>query len=237
MIAPALALAALLAAAAPATVASGFTPQGRDLAAERHAAAVAALDRDHGPSAVVPMATLRELADQVPDRTRGIQALGRLLDDPRADPELRALARLRLAREERARGNLQRAAIQVGRLGAVTRWLVIGPFDDEGRRALDRVEPPERDLDPRARLTGKGREVAWRPLPPEAVVDGEVALGLALRPAEEVAAYALAVVDSPRDQPARLWFGASGRSKVWVNGALALEDRIDHPGRFDQHGA
>ncbi len=235
MIAPALALAALLAAPTPSG--QGPAPRGRDLAAERHAAAIAALDRDHGPRAVVALGELRELADQVPDRTRGLQALARLLDDPRADAEIRSLARLRLAREERARGNLNRAAAQVGKLGAVTGWLVIGPFDDEGKSALDRADPPERELDLAALVPGKGREVGWRPLPAEAVVDGEVALGAVLRPAEQVAAYALAVVDSPRDQPARLWFGASGRSKVWVNGVLALEDRLDHPARLDQHGA
>jgi tetratricopeptide (TPR) repeat protein len=240
MIAPALALAALLAATAPAAppdTAAGAAPPGRDLAAERHAAAIAALDRDHGPRAVVALAELRELAGQVPDRTRAILALQRLLEDPGADAEIRAVARLRLAREERARGNLQRAAAQVARLGFVTRWLVIGPLDDEGRRALDRVDPPEQALDLRARLPGKGREVGWRPLPAEAAVDGEVALGEALHPTEQVAAFALAVVDSPRDQPARLWLGAGGQTKVWLNGALVLEDRIDHPGRLDQRGA
>jgi cellulose synthase operon protein C len=237
MIAPSLALVVLLAAAAPTPSGLRFAPRGRDLAAERHAAAILALDRDHGPRAVVALAGLRELADQVPDRTKGIQALSRVLDDAGADAEIRALARAQLAREERARGNLQRAAAQVARLGAVTRWLVIGPFDDEGKGAHDRVEPPEQQLDLRAQVPGKGRQVGWRPLPAEAVLDGEVALGAVLRPGEHVAAYALAVVDSPRDQPARLWFGASGRSKVWVNGALALEDRVDHPARFDQRGA
>jgi tetratricopeptide (TPR) repeat protein/transglutaminase-like putative cysteine protease len=236
MITPLLALTALLVTAAP-SARTQPAPFARDLAAERHAAAIAALDRDHGPRAVVALTELRELADQVPDRTRGIQALARLLDDPAADPELRALARLRLAREERARGNLQRAATQLARLGIVTRWLVMGPFDNEGNLGLDRAEPPELALDPKATAPGKGREVRWRPLPPEAVVDGEVGLGAVLRPGEQVTAYALAVVDSPRDQPARLWFGASGRSKVWVNGVLALEDRVDHPARFDQRGA
>ena len=237
MIAPAFALVALLAAAAPTPSGPRPASRSRDPAADRHAAAILALDRDHGPRAVVAMAELRALADQVPDRTRGIQALARLLDDPGADAEIRALARIQLAREERARGNLQRAAAQLGKLGAVTRWLVIGPFDDEGRSALDRAEPPEVQLDLRAQLPGKGRVVDWRPVPAEVSVTGEVSLGAVMRPAEHVAAYGLAVVDSPRDQPARLWFGASGRSKVWLNGVLALEDRTDHPARFDQRGA
>jgi tetratricopeptide (TPR) repeat protein/transglutaminase-like putative cysteine protease len=50
-------------------------------------------------------------------------------------------------------------------------------------------------------------------------------------------AYALAVVEAPRDERVQLWLGASGASKVFVNGALALEDRGYHPARLDQRGA
>jgi hypothetical protein len=64
-----------------------------------------------------------------------------------------------------------------------------------------------------------------------------VDLGAALRPAREVAAYALAAVDSPREQRVQLWAGASGAVKVWVNGALALSDAAYHPARPDQLGA
>ncbi|HUL60609.1 MAG TPA: DUF3857 domain-containing protein, partial [Anaeromyxobacteraceae bacterium] len=77
----------------------------------------------------------------------------------------------------------------------------------------------------------------WRDLPPEAVVDGFVHLGAALRPAREVVAYALAVLDAPRDERVQLWFGGSGAAKVWVNGARALADPGYHPPRLDQAGA
>ncbi len=114
---------------------------------------------------------------------------------------------------------------------------MIGPFDDEGKSGSTTAYPPEQGVDLAGRYPGKAREVAWRPLPRDAEELGFVALGAALRPAREVAAFALAVVVAPRDERVRLWFGGSGAAKVWVNGALALEDATYHPARLDQRGA
>jgi tetratricopeptide (TPR) repeat protein len=50
-------------------------------------------------------------------------------------------------------------------------------------------------------------------------------------------AYALAVVEAPKDERVQLWLGASGAAKVFVNGALALADPGYHPARLDQRGA
>ncbi len=234
-LAPLVTALALLAAAPAAALSPPAAP--RDPDAERLAAAVASLERERGPEAVVALHELAEVVDAAPDRARAVQALARLADDPGADPEVRALARHRLAGQETARGNLRHAALQRARLGFVERWLVVGPFDDEGKKGLDAAYPPEQTLDLAGRWRGKAREVSWRAVPAEAVVEGSVELGATLRPNTEVAAYALAVVDAPRAQAARLWFGGSGRAKVWVNGALALTDRGDHPSRLDQRGA
>ncbi len=241
---PALALAlALLAAAPPAPTPAASPAAGagdaapRDLAAERLAAALAGLAQARGPAAVVPLDALASLSDEVPDRAQVVTALARFIEDPATDPELRALARHELARQEVARGNPQRAAALRTRLGFVDRWLVLGPFDDEGKRGHDTAYPPERGLDLAARVPGKVRELAWRAAPPEASADGALHLGAMLRPTTEVVAYALAVVDAPRAQQAHLWFGGGGRAKVWVNGVLALTDPGDHPVRLDQRGA
>jgi len=56
-------------------------------------------------------------------------------DDASALTEVRALARLQLSELERSRGNLQRSFALAKRLGFVTDWRAIGPFDDEGKRA------------------------------------------------------------------------------------------------------
>ena len=152
--------------------ASQAAPQPADPSAARHAAALAALDRDHGPRALLAIRELAQVADEQPERAQGVLALGRAADDPGADPEIRALARHRQAAQELARGNAQRGAALLARLGFVERWLLLGPFDDEGKKGLETAYPPERSIELAARLPGKVREVAWRAVPPEAVVRG-----------------------------------------------------------------
>ncbi|MGC4000043.1 MAG: DUF3857 domain-containing protein [Anaeromyxobacter sp.] len=209
-----------------------------DPTAEALARGTAALARDRrGPEGVAVFATLDGLEDDLPDLAPLAAAYAAAADDARAHPEVRALARFRLAGLARARGDLGEAEAHLARLGFVTRWQVIGPFDDEGKHGLEAVYPPEQKLDLAARVPGKTREVGWQPLPPELVDQGFVHLGVALRPEREVVAYALAIVEVPRDGQAVLWLGASGASKVWVNGQLALTDATYHLARLDQRGA
>ena len=225
---------AALAAAEPAPVPA----PARDPIGERYAAAVKELERDrHLPRAIVPLARLHELEGDAPDLSRFAVAYAQLAQDARALPEIRALARFRLAGVERSRGNLQKAAAQLRRLGFLRGWQVLGPFDNEGKRGFDRAFPPEEGVDLAARHPGKARDIGWRPAPSEAEAMGFLALGAMLRPSREVTAYALAVVDAPREQRAQLWVGASGAFKVWVNGTLALADPGYHPARLDQAGA
>jgi cellulose synthase operon protein C len=196
------------------------------------------LARDRrSPRGIGLVAEVAALAEEAPDLSRIAAILAQTADDRGAHPEVRALARFRLADVERARGNPQRSAALLRRLGFVQAWRIAGPFDDEGKRGFEAVYPPEKGIDLAAAMPGKVRDVSWRELPAEAVVDGFVHLGAVLRPSREVVAYALAVVDAPRDERVRLWFGASGAAKVLVNGALALADAGYHAARLDQRGA
>jgi cellulose synthase operon protein C len=234
------ALVALALAASPARAAWPELPpsEGRDPHAERVVAVTAALERDRRtPRGVALLAELADLEAEAPELARIGSAYGRAADDREAFPEVRALARYRLAELERRRGNFQRSAAILRRLGFVSGWRVIGPFDDEGKRGFDAVLPPEKKLDLAARLPGKAREVVFRPLPDEALSHGLVHLGAMLRPAREVVAYAVASVDAPREARVQLWFGGSGAAKVWVNGAVAIADPAYHPVRLDQRGA
>jgi cellulose synthase operon protein C len=213
-------------------------PEGRNPALERYAATAAALERDRrDPRGIALVSELDLLEEQLPELASIAALYARVAEAVDTDPEVRAAARFRLAQVERARGNLQRAATNLRRLGFVTRFRIVGPFDDEGKRAFSEALPPEKALDLSARYRGKVREIAWRELPADAAGDGFVHLGAALRPAREVAAYALAVVEAPRDERVTLWFGGSGAAKVFVNGALAISDPGYHPARPDQRGA
>jgi len=191
--------------------------------------------RDHAEArALVPLAELAGLEDDVTDLARLAVVFGQAADDPKAAPEVRAYARFRLVGLERSRGNLQRASAELGRLAFLSGWQVAGPFDNEGKRGFDEVFPPEREQDLAARFPGKAREVGWRALPPEASASGFAFLGAALRPARQVVVYALTAVEAPREEWVRLYLGASGAVKVFVNGALVHQDPTYHPARFDQ---
>jgi cellulose synthase operon protein C len=189
------------------------------------------------PRAIGLVGEIAALADEAPDLSRIAADLARVAEDRSAHPEVSALARLKLADLEKARGNPQRSAALLRRLGFVQAWRIAGPFDDEGKRGFDAAYPPEQGIDLAAPMPGKVREVSWRELPAEAVADGFVHLGAALRPSREVVGYALAVVEAPRDERVRLWFGGSGAAKVLVNGAVAVADAGYHPARLDQRAA
>jgi tetratricopeptide (TPR) repeat protein/transglutaminase-like putative cysteine protease len=232
---PALAFALAVLAARPALASAAPAPVPRDPIAERTAAALAELERDRqAPRAIVPLSRLHALEGEAPDLSKLARAYAQVAEDRRALPEVRALARVYLAGVERKRGSLQRSAAELKKLAFVRDWWIVGPFDNEGKRGFEAVYPPEEALDLSGRYPGKAREVAWRQLPPEAGATGYVALGAVLRPVREVAAYALAVVESPREQRAQIWLGASGAVKLWVNGVQALADPAYHPARLDQ---
>jgi tetratricopeptide (TPR) repeat protein/transglutaminase-like putative cysteine protease len=220
-------------AAPPSPAAPAAAPAaGEDATFEALAAELA---RSRGDArALALLARLGDLEPALADLARAARAYRAAADDPRAHPEVRALARWRLAGVERARGNLHRAEAELDRMGLVRGWWVAGPFDNEGRRGLDVSWPPETGIDLAARFPGKAREVGWRALPPEVQQGGPVAAGAALRPNREVTIFALAVVPSPRERRVRVWVGTSGAFRLWVNGVRALTGSAYRPLRLDQ---
>jgi tetratricopeptide (TPR) repeat protein/transglutaminase-like putative cysteine protease len=227
--------AALLCALLPAA-ASAAAP--RDPIADRIAELGRALVRQgNGPAAAAQLAELQALEPEAVDLARLATLYARVAEERAALPEVRGMARLALAELERSRGNLQRFAVNLRRMGFVTGWRAIGPFDDEGKRGLAADQPPEKELDLAAVYPGKGGDAAWRELSAEGVDAGFVPVGAALPTEKAVCAHALALLVSGHDQRVELWYGASGASRVLVNGVVAVEDPSYHPARLDQRGA
>jgi hypothetical protein len=146
---------------------------------------------------------------------------------PRAPALRRALARY-LEGQLRSRLGQSREAAQISEeLGFITRWLVIGPFDNEGRGGFDRAMPPESERgarpDPSRAYEGRERPVRWRPFP-EIARGGYVALDAVVRPALNVCAFAHTTVTAPRDTDAVLWLGAAGQIRAYVNAAEVYRD-------------
>ena len=71
-------------------------------------------------------------------RPRSKRPCARSPIDTRVTPPLRAYAGLLEAYARRRRGDLTGAKLRIKDLGFVGRWVVAGPFDNEGKAGLDR---------------------------------------------------------------------------------------------------
>ncbi len=145
-------------------------------------------------------------------------------------PPLRAYAGLLGAYARRRRGDLDGARKQTAELGFVSRWMTVGPFDNEGKAGLLVPFGPEVDAvsaDGAGDYAGKERSVRWRVVPPIAGF-GWLDFGALVRPAEKVCAYARTYVrDDRRDalpRPISIWTGSAGAMRVFWNGAEVLRD-------------
>jgi putative membrane-bound dehydrogenase-like protein len=104
-------------------------------------------------------------------------------------------------------------------------WYVVGPFDNgDADAGLDKVFPPEKDIDRKASYDGKSGKVSWRTVKPDA--HGYVDLQAFFAPASNnVVSYLYRDVESPADQEATILLGTDDCSKLWVNGELVHTNR------------
>ncbi len=200
------------------------------------------LARPREPHAAVSMLRIWEQRDwvhplRVADRMRSLSNTASLL------PEHRSLARVFEARARRRLGQLREAEQTVRPLSFMTRWLVAGAIDNEGRGGFALETEPEaqryRPIDMNVSFPGKERPARWRAMP-ELSVLGLNPIGSAVRPEQNVCALAhtTATVRGSAAIDAVLWFGAGGQSKVYVNGASVLVDDVARARPFpDRDGA
>lgn len=188
-------------------------------------APIAARSRDAAEAelAVLRLRGLREWVD--PSRLLSLtRALSR---DPAVLPSARALATFVSAEFARDLGEAPAAERAATSLGFITRWLVAGPFDNEGRTGLDRAAGPEEQryaaIDPAAEFAGQSRPVRWRLMPDLASL-GRVPLDAMVRPSVNACAYAHTTVAVASAGPAVLRVGASGAVRAWVDGREVLRD-------------
>ncbi|HEY3446807.1 MAG TPA: DUF3857 domain-containing protein [Myxococcales bacterium] len=192
-----------------------------------------AIARARTVEAVLPLLRAFNLRERLSTLAPLARLYGQFAEWGAVQPEVRSLARQLLAQVQRSRGRLPSANEQIAKLGFVTRAWIAGPFDNEGKAGCDTAYPPEKAIELGARFPGKVREIGWRRLP-EMSRDGYVDLGAVLNPTDETVSYALAIVEVPADQKAVLHLGASGASRLFINGSKVLSDDAYHPARFDQ---
>ena len=185
-------------------------------------------------SALVPLHRLYNLKADLDELEPLEDAFSSVANSRRSLPEIAALARFYQADILRARGLPNRAADATQRLGLFTHFMLIGGFDNEGKAGFDKAYPPETELDFTKRYPGKERDIGWRRLD-VLTPDGYADLSSAVRPVHDSAIYAVTDLDVTRDVRAVLHVGASGATRIWVDGQKVLEDKQYHPASFDQH--
>jgi hypothetical protein len=123
----------------------------------------------------------------------------------------------------------------VRHFGFVTRWKLIGPFDNREGKGFAAVYPPEKKVDFAATHRGKSAELHWQEFTtddPHGLVDLNRAIGKNMG----AVAYAAAEFTSDRERPIELRMGCINACKIWLNGELLLAREVYHTGMdIDQY--
>ncbi|HMA97158.1 MAG TPA: DUF3857 domain-containing protein, partial [Polyangiaceae bacterium] len=172
------------------------------------------------------------------DPTRIEATLEGAAKSPTLAPPTRVYAGLLSAFARTRRGDFAGAKQRVQTLGYVNQWLVVGPFDNEGKTGLDKDYAPELEFGQPIvfgrSYQGKERTVRWRSVPRDAFPYGWLDLGSLLRPQKKICAYVTTFVRSSkqptRARPMSLWIGTAGAFELFFNGESTLRDTFyrDH---------
>ncbi len=159
------------------------------------------------------------------------EALDMAAQSTRHDAAVRAHAALLRAYARLRRGDLAAAQRGIRELGYVENWLLVGPFDNEGKSGLTAELGPEAEpqepIVPGRAYSGKERPVRWRVVPAHFPY-GWVDTGSLLRPEVKVCAVATTFVsggeEQKRERNITAWVGVQGAFKLYFNGQEVLQD-------------
>ena len=119
--------------------------------------------------------------------------------------------------------------------GFLTKWHVIGPFDNTERKGFDTPFPPEAGVRLEAALPGKEKEIKWIPFESSDEY-GKIDLNKPLGMQKEATAYAVTSFESGDDREVELRLGCKNAWKVWLNGELLFGRDEYHRGQqMDQY--
>ena len=159
------------------------------------------------------------------------QTLASAARSPSLDPATRAYAGLLAAYARSRRGDVVATREQIRKLGFVSRWLVVGPFDNEGKSGFAKEFQPEQEFSQEIifgrSYVGKERPVQWRVAPDEFKF-GWLDFGSLMRPQKSICAYATTFVRANEKQKSSVsaWIGAAGAFRLFVNGLDVMHDEL-----------
>jgi hypothetical protein len=119
--------------------------------------------------------------------------------------------------------------------GWLTKWKMIGPFDNAGGVGFDKVYPPEEKVDLAAEHDGKAGRVRWHDYETKDEY-GKVDFNQPYTRLKGVAAYAFTEFHSGSARVAELRLGCKTAWKVWLNGRLLFgRDEYHRGAEIDQY--
>jgi cellulose synthase operon protein C len=200
------------------------------------------LDRAQGPEAYAAVDRIWGLWDRA-EAEHIEEALRGAAGDARLGADARAYAGVLAAFARARRGDQKAATLRVGELGYIRNFLVVGPFDNDGKAGLEQVFEPEAELKasitPGRAYSGKERPVRYRAIT-NAFPFGWLDAASLVRPETKVCIYALSFVRDDKlsqgTRPIRAYVGVGGAFKLFWNGELSLSDVAYRGHDFDRAG-
>jgi cellulose synthase operon protein C len=200
------------------------------------------LDRGEGPEAYGAVDRIWGLWDRA-DAAHIEEALLGAAGNKKLSAEARAYAGVLAAFARARRGDQKAATEHIKALGYVGSFLVVGPFDNEGKAGLAQVFEPEAELNqpitPGRAYSGKERPVRYRAVA-NAFPFGWLDASALVRPETKVCIYATAFVKDDKltrgTRKARVYVGAGGAFKLFWNGQESLQDAAYRGHDFDRSG-
>ncbi len=200
------------------------------------------LDRAEGPEAYASIDRIWGLWDRA-DAGHIEEALLGASTNQKLGADARTYAGVLASFARARRGDQKAATDRVRSLGYVSNFLVVGPFDNEGKGGLDQVFEPEAELTapitPGRAFTGKERPVRYRAIT-GAFPFGWLDAAALVRPETKVCVYATAFVRDDKltqgTRKLRAYVGAGGSFKLFWNGQEVLKDEAYRGHDFDRAG-
>ncbi len=161
------------------------------------------------------------------DRTAAAAGLGDALKHARDPDQIESIAKSLTDLGQKV--DLQKT------FGWLTRWKIIGPFDNTGGAGFEKAFPPEQSVDATAEYDGKAGKVRWQDYQTKSEY-GLIDFNQPLDALKEVTAYASTEFWTEKGRTAEIRLGCKNGWKVWLNGKLLFGRDEYHRGvEIDQY--
>ena len=200
------------------------------------------LDRAEGPEAYAALDHVWGLWDRA-DAEHVEEALLGATTHKKLSTDAKVYAGVLAAFARARRGDQKSGVERIRALGYVGNFLVVGPFDNEGKSGLEQVFEPEAEIlapiNPGRAFSGKERPVRYRAVT-GAFPFGWLDTSALVRPETKVCVYATTFVRDDSltqgSRKVRAYVGAGGAFKLFWNGQESLKDTAYRGHDFDRSG-